>query len=263
MLLMPTKTLDRALGSIPPGDDWVVELDKDADNSGIFRVGRRVLQKRGHILVAICLNNGYYKRARIAKIIQVASGLSDEVTVFFTDGPAIHNYIALGRSEHYALKQVRKQRHQLKNACDAAISELDSAAARFSFVDWKEVYSRADYISTFSELTSLYDTNAKFQNDIRDATRSVLQRSRQQGDVERAVDIGIRYSLEELAFLLIYENIAAAKALPTSGDSDFAYIYHLRWEILEKLANGFYDHRMRNHVGFVVLSIISRHNTAF
>lgn len=237
--------------------NWTVRINDDVDDSDVFQTGMSVLRRRGHVLVAICLNNGYYKRSRIEKLLQVAASLSPEVTVFFTDGPAVHNYLALGRSESYALKQTRKQYHQLRNACDETIARLHGLAS-FRFIDWASVYARTDYRTTYSELLELYNTNHRFRHEVRQATQAVLARHQSNRDLEAAVDIGILYSLEELAFLSCYDAMALELVRPTSGDPQFAYIYHLRWDILERLANGVYDGIKRPNLGFIVLSIQPR-----
>ena len=248
--------------SIAEDDDWLVEINGGIVDSDIFRTGMRVLRKRGHILLAICLNNGYYKRRRIAKLIQVAASLSDQVTIFFTDGPAKHNYLALGQSERQAIKQTRKQYNQLKNACDEAILRVANDHTKFTFINWNDVYSRDDYIATYNDLALLYNSNQQFKSDVRDATREVLRRTHSHSDIEAAVDVGIKYSLEELALLAMYEDIAAGLPSPAPRDSDFAYIYYMRWEILEKLVSGIYDGRQRNHIGCVVLHVSEKQSGA-
>src|SRR3569832_1036224 len=100
------------------------------------------------------------------------------------------------------------------------------------------------------ELTNLNATNLAFTHDIRSATEEVLSRSASLGDLDRMVDIGIHYTLEELAILLIFGRMAAEP--DRSAGEEFGYIYHMRWPILENLVNGHYDGRVRKHVGFIL-----------
>ena len=224
-------------------------------NTGIFRTGTRVLRKRGHLLVAICLNNSYYSRPRIQRLVAAAASLSDEVTLFFTDGPAKHNYLAKGQTEDEALKQTRKQYKQLKRACDQAVQMASGNGVVFSYVEWQSVYTSPEFIAVYAELTRLYASNAQFRHDIRDATRQVLVRHVPGSASEEIVDIGVRYSLEELGLLMMYEHIARKKLSSRTDDPEFAYIYYMRWEILERLVHGVYDGRLRPHVGCVVMSV--------
>src|SRR3569832_2382025 len=115
------------------GLDWAISIDDSTDGSLIFRRGLSVLREHGHLLVAICLNNGYYKRARIRALIEVAATLSSRVTIFFTDGPAKHNYLALGRSPHKTEQQIRKQRNQHRNANNDAINCVKRRNVQFGY----------------------------------------------------------------------------------------------------------------------------------
>lgn len=244
--------LVQQLAAITEG--WALEIDNGVDDSIIFQRGLDVLLQHGHLLVAICLNNGYYKRERIKKILEVAAALSKQVTIFFTDGPTKHNYLALGRSLEKTEQQVRKQRHQLRNACDAAIQFI-SRSVHFNFVDWDDVYDREDYKLAYRELLNLYENNTRFRIDVRAATKDVLFRSKDHIDIEKVVDIGIHYTIEELAFLMIFGRLAAELDHTTTSEINFGYIYHLRWEIFEDLVNGRYDGMIRCSVGFILLNL--------
>lgn len=256
MLKIPPET-QRALRLYSCGDwsGWSASVDASVPDTTVFRTGLRVLMRGGTVLLAICLNNGYYKRPRIEKLIQAAIGLSPRVTIFFTDGPAKHNYMALGRTKQYALRQTRKQHHQLMNACRAAIEWIRATKPDVSidFIDWADVYAREDYRQTFSALQALYEGSAEFRIDIREATHEVLSRSRSEENAKTIIDVGVLYSLEELAFLLVFENMVGEKSGVRS--EDFAYLYYLRWEIFERLVNGQYDGKLRSDVGFALLSV--------
>ena len=92
----------------------------------------------------------------------------------------------------------------------------------------------------------MYSTNKLFQKDCNETTREVLNgKTKENIDFEKAVKIGVKYLLEELAFVL---------ASPLIFDvSKTAYIYHHRWPIYENLVNGEYDKKVRNDVGFLLV----------
>lgn len=246
--------LSRTLLTFGDWQGWRASLDSDVPDAAIFRTGLRVLCDRGPVLLAICLNNGYYKRSRIRRLIQATVALSPRVTIFFTDGPAKHNYLALGRSAQYATNQTRKQRNQLMNSCLEAITVIreTNPEVNVGFINWADIYSHMSYKSTYVYLMRLYEQCKRFYDEVRQSTRDVLMRDRRGEDEEAIVDVGVQYSIEELAFLLAYEHmVGEARGL---ASEEFVYLYYLRWEILENLVNGAYDGVVRSSVGFAVLT---------
>ena len=96
------------------------------------------------------------------------------------------------------------------------------------------------------EIEALYSKNKLFQKYCDDTTKEVLNgKTKENIDFEKAVKIGVKYLLEELAFVLASPLIF--------GVSKTAYIYHNRWPIYENLVNGKYDKKVRNDVGFFLV----------
>ena len=241
------------------GQGWSTEID--SPNEGVpFGKAIEVLLQRGPMLLAICLNNGYYTRSAIHRLLYFASEFSDQVTVFFTDGPSVHNYIALGHTKAEALRKARKQRNRLQNACNEAIA-LIKQRREFAvfFIDWNEIYRREDFKSEYEKLDLLYSTNDAFRSDLVFETREVL--ASHPSISEEGLRYAVGYPLEELAFLLTYNKIAAETAHSPLQALDFAYVYHLRWPLLEKLVQGKYDGILRSNLGFAIVRIVNELNS--
>lgn len=234
-------------------EHWSVSLGPWQDKRIIFERGLEVLCNSGPMLVAVCLNNGYYTRDRIKHLLEFASRFSDQVTIFFTDGPAVHNYIAWGSDRDSALRKARKQRNRLQNACLEAVERISHHNPfEVSFIDWTDVYRRSDYKQEYDYLRRLFSSSSEFSSDL---IRETTQALNSQGPArEEAIEIASEYPLEELAFLLTYNKIAAELAGKRSP-VDFAYVYHLQWPLLENLVEGKYDGHVRSNLGFIILKI--------
>ncbi len=100
-------------------EGWRMDILSKGD-SLVFRNGLRYLEDGEDFLLAICLNNGYYKRENIYRMIKFALNFSKRVQVFTTDGPAKHNHFALGESETKAARETRLDRNHLRNLCGGA-----------------------------------------------------------------------------------------------------------------------------------------------
>jgi tRNA-dependent cyclodipeptide synthase len=233
-------------------EGWSISLDSLAAGGVVFKRGLRILSNSGPMLVAVCLNNGYYTRERIRHLLEFAAHFSNQVTIFFTDGPAVHNYMAWGSDREEALRKARKQRNRLQNACIEATEHIKQRYAfEVSFIDWADIYRRRDYQHEYERLSQLFSLSSEFSTDLVRETEQALSSHEQVSD--HAIEIASKYPLEELAFLLTYNKIAAEFAGSQSQRIDFAYLYHLRWPLLENLVDGKYDGFVRSNLGFVIL----------
>ena len=73
----------------------------------VFETGSKYLDEGQDLLLALCLNNGYYKRESIYRMLKSVLAFSKNVHVFTTAGPAKHNYRALGRPENEVIRDTR------------------------------------------------------------------------------------------------------------------------------------------------------------
>src|SRR5262249_41151820 len=74
-------------------EGWEAGIASSRCTELVFQRGERLLLSRAPILLPICLNNGFYSRENIYRLLRFVTYFSNEVTVFFTDGPAKHNYV--------------------------------------------------------------------------------------------------------------------------------------------------------------------------
>src|SRR3989344_6419360 len=106
-------------------EGWRMDVQLEA-NSPILKNGLRFLEDNQDLLLAICLNNGYYKRENIHRMLKFALNISKRVTIFTTDGPAKHNYLALGKSETEAIRETRLNKNRLQNLCAIALERINA-----------------------------------------------------------------------------------------------------------------------------------------
>lgn len=242
-------------------EGWRIDVRFEAD-SLIFCNGLKYLQSDEDFLLAICLNNGYYKRENIYRMIKFALNFSKRVQIFTTDGPAKHNHYALGESETKTARETRLDRNHLRNLCRDGLERINAdlpatAQRTLTFLEWNDIYQDRAYIDNYAEVKTLYNKNKHLQNDVQDNTRQVLsKRMGIQSSIDSALAIGIEYTLEELAFILSYSGLnAKTKPIPDHGANKFNYTYYEPWIVLENYVNGAYGNKPREGIGFVITKI--------
>jgi tRNA-dependent cyclodipeptide synthase len=239
----------------------------------LFVRGNRMIIRRERMLLPICLNNGYYTREQVFKLLLFASQNSKQVSVFFTDGPARHNYRAIGKTEEEARRECHRHLNRLRNHCHAAIAKINAGneiSEHFlvTFIDWKSIYTSCLFQNEYHRLLTLYQQNECFREDVRRTTHEVLRKKvavplhelcLQQFRMNSIVDIAVHYSLEELAFLMTYAKYGDFGAFTSAEKSDeaplkpFVYVYYQRWHVFERLAEGFYDRITHPEIGFYLI----------
>ena len=231
--LSSNQTLENKLSifnSDKESEGWHVNVDSCHEPFPAFRKGIEILERGGNLLVAICLNNGHYNRSNIHKLLNFISTFSGKVFVFFTDGPAVHNYVAYGRPLDWAFRESRKQHNRLKNACISSINQINSLKkSDFSveFVEWEGICSNRAYQTQFAYFRSLYDSRGRFHDDLSAETQKYLVKSGKCSDPAVVINVGVKYIIEELAFLCMFQEFISAGSL-APVQNDFTYIYHLR-----------------------------------
>ena len=76
------------------------------------------------------------------------------------------------------------------------------------------------------------------------------------GNVDVVLATGIKYVLEELAFILSYQTLElSTKPVSDHGVGGFNYLYYESWPVFENLVNGKYDNRFKKGIGFVIAKI--------
>lgn len=230
--------------------------------SPIFETGLHYLESGTDLLLALCLNNGYYNRENIYRMLTFALSFSKRVQVFTTDGPAKHNYRAFGKPEDEVIRDTRLARNRLRNQCNAGLARFNahlplSEHRTITFLDWASIYKDAAYQISYQNLKNLYHNRADFKKDIDQTSAHVLlTRIGITKNVEAVLPIAIKYVLEELAFILSYQRLSPEnKPFADHGANGFNYIYYESWPVFENLANGEYDNQRKEGIGFVIAKI--------
>ncbi len=246
----------------PEGWSMNVRLDL---RGKIFENGANYLETRKDLLLAMCLNNGYYKRENVYRMLKFGLAFSDRVQIFTTDGPARHNYRALGRPENEIIRDTRLARNRLRNQCVEGLKRINDELASdkqrlVSFLDWEDIYGDMSYKDSYATLKDLFGTNSDFRADVEKTSKKVLlNRMGIKRDIDAAVSTATEYVLEELAFILSYHSLnSKTKPIADHGQSSFNYIYYEPWSVFENLVNGTYNAQPKEGIGFVVAHIESK-----
>lgn len=244
---------------------WSAAIDAESHRSPVRTRGLRLLESGGTLVIPICLNNGYYKRETVHHLIRTAAALSNSISIFFTDGPSKHNYIAAGKSESSALRDCRRHFNRLRNFCVSGVDILPTDLRSNFDLDlhrWSRIYKRSDWQEEFRYLLNLYESRELFRDEVRSTTRQVLEKRMGCIDLEQRTDVAINYTLEELAFILIasrrtaeLENSRAGRGKIEGASTPFAYIYYESWPVMERLVDGCYDGIVRENIGFCILDL--------
>ena len=245
---------------------WQATIDESDHRSRVRQNGIEFLATSGRMVLPICLNNGYYNRATVHRLVTFAAGFSRSVSFFFTDGPSKHNYLAMGKSLKEAERKCHRHFNRLRNFCESGVEALQSGNDVSFDLDlhrWTKIYKRLDWKREHAYLRELYRSNEAFRADVRSATFLVLERRiGKTEDLEQRTEIAIEYTLEELAFILIaptrlaeLENSKAGVGKIEKAEAQFSYIYYEPWPVMERLVDGYYDSIVRWNIGFCVLDI--------
>ncbi len=228
----------------------------------VLETGLEYLDTQTDLLLAMCLNNGYYNRENIYRMIKFALNFSDRVQIFTTDGPAKHNYRALGKEQSKIPATTRLARNRLHNQCLDGLQrvnvELPQDKQRtVTFLEWDDIYKDEAYIESYKALKKLYESNPTFHSDINETSERVLMnRIGIEREVEAVLSIGIEYVIEELAFILAYRTLSTStKPVPDHGSNGFSYFYYEHWPVFEKLVNGTYENKPGEGIGFIIAKI--------
>ena len=129
-------------------ENWQADAVLDVLNEPILHKGLDLLAAKGDLLLAICLNNGYYNAENTYRMLRFANAFSSRIQIFFTDGPAKHNYRAMGKTEAEIMRKCRLHRNRLRNHCERALERIgatESQVAQFAYMDWVSIYGDLAY----------------------------------------------------------------------------------------------------------------------
>jgi tRNA-dependent cyclodipeptide synthase len=242
-------------------EGWKMSVQTEAPTP-VLKKGLENLETKQDILLALCLNNGYYNRENVYRMLKFALAFSNKVQVFTTDGPAKHNYRAFGKPEVEVVRKTRLARNALRNMTSAALKRINdelpaNSQKSIGFLEWDGIYADPSYQAAVKELKELYEANDQFKSDVNEITRKVLLGGTGiNADTEAVLAEGIQYVLEEVAMLFAYQHLSGdAKLTSEHGANGFNYIYYESWPVFERLMNGEYGTTPQEDIGLVIAKI--------
>ncbi len=212
-----------------------------------FKIGYNIINRKGPVLLGISPGNSYYKQPVICNLLQFVSQVFSKIIIQIPDRPYEYTLEARGYSVEKAQRIARLQGSRLKNLCLQAIATLELPQLQFYVADWRHEVDTNPLVSQgISYIIDLYNSNAIFRQDIRAATHLVVQHQHNLSEegIEAALDIGVKYLLEEFGLIKVSPQLYNVEAL--------AIAYHRHWPILEDLIDGKYGHHLPN-LGFVII----------
>ena len=217
-------------------------------SGAVFETGYKVLEENGLAIIWMSVGNPYFRPEVILDLVNFCSKKFSKIRILAPFEPAQYTYEALGNPENKAKRKARLNSNRLKNHTQRVLDQIKNKSSDIKIVDWSEdILPKEEYKKSLKEIEALYSKNKLFQKYCDDTTKEVLNgKTKENIDFEKAVKIGVKYLLEELAFVLASPLIF--------GVSKTAYIYHNRWPIYENLVNGKYDKKVRNDVGFLLVN---------
>lgn len=239
---------------------------KDDAELPAYKRGYEICKNNGFCIIAMSIGNSYFNEKKIGELLPFANNHFSDLRILIADIPSIHTYQAIGYDEKTAKKKTRLAGNRLRNYCNRVIAKMSGNNLKHSirFIDWnKEVSKNKEYQKQLKIIKELYDKHLDFKDhvhhevkirheiclqcfreDSRNTTREVLQNKIKESiNIESAIEEGVKYLLEELAFLLASPNIFSV--------NNVVYLYHMNWPIYINLIDGMYDGTIRNQLGFI------------
>ena len=232
-----------------------MEIKKDVLSKATLR-GYELLNNKGFVISAMSIGNSYFSNEKIDELLPFLNKHFSQTKILIAKKISVHTYKALGYDEKKARQKTKLAGNRLKNSCIRTMQKIRTQGQQVNvdFVDWEnEVEHDAEYEKQLEIIKELYnrhkrlkDVKKSFYKDARDTTKNVLMaKLEDKKEIDRAIDEGVEYLLEELAFIL-----AAPKIFNVTN---VAYIYHREWPIFTKLIDGKYDKKIRKNVAFIQL----------
>ncbi|MBP9772990.1 MAG: tRNA-dependent cyclodipeptide synthase [Candidatus Pacebacteria bacterium] len=202
-----------------------------------------ILEDSSAFLVGTSLYNSYFTQEKLNELIRWISVYKKRTIAVVTDLPVIHNLIAIGKTEAYAKKKVRRHGRNMELRCERAVSQTESSLAQVYC--WDKFVGHQAYQQGLEKMSNLYVRDANFAQCARDMTQQVLNNKLGVYANDEEVEIAVNFLLEELAFLCWSDDIL--------GEDSVAYIYHQEMVIFSKLIRGEFDIEISSNVHHLVV----------
>lgn len=202
-----------------------------------------ILEESSALLVGISLYNSYFTQEKLNELIRWTSVYKKRTLAIVTDLPVMHNLIAMGKTEAYAKRKVRRHGRNMELRCERAISLSGSSLTQIHL--WDKFVGHQVYQRGLEKMNHLYVRDAHFAICARDMTQQVLNNKLGVYANDDEVEIAVSFLLEELAFLCWSDNLL--------GEDSVTYIYHQEMVILSKLIRGEFDIEISSNVHHLVV----------
>jgi tRNA-dependent cyclodipeptide synthase len=210
------------------------------------------IDRRGpvRLILPMSCGNPYFSKKRISNLICVLDEKFSDciIRILPLDGPARHNYRALGMKDEDIAAYQRKKGNQIRNSVKAAIKAEFQPLIE---IQDSSIEAQGDgFMANLHRLILLFGQNGQFRESIKLATCDYLNSIRHQPKwsnyqaVADSVDVATEYHIEELALFL---------TLPP--DRENIVIYHRPWPILKGLIDGSFGITPDNYLSFLQLEV--------
>ncbi len=206
----------------------------------LSEIGEKVIKNKTNILIGLSINNSYFKDGNLEKIIQWSAENAKRIFIMIPDKPAIFTLMSFGYSEDKAKAKARLESNRLENKCRKIIKEKELKDV--IIIRWSDIESNSYYIEYLEKIKNLFRQNEEFKIDIENTTRGVLKNNVTDLDEGRAIEIGVNFLFQELAFIS-----NAARILDLDK---IAYLYHSTMPVFKNMVEGRYPLDTHN-VGYI------------
>ncbi len=215
-----------------------------------YKRGYNVLKDNGVVVVAMSIGNSYFIKEKIEELLNFLNDNFSQVKLLIADAISEHTYKAIGYKENKARRKSRLGANLFRNNCIRTIQGIRSAGKKVNIeiIDWyNKIEHNSEYEKQLFLIHDLYLNNKDFKKEADKTTRAVLLNKIKKGvKLSEAINEGVMYLIEELAFVLASPRIFGVKTT--------AYVYHREWPVYVNLIDGKYDGVIRKDTAFIQLS---------
>ncbi len=197
------------------------------------------------IIIGISLKNSFFSEVNIGRLIEWASTKADNIFIMIPDKPAIHTLMSFGISQEDAIRKARLEANSLENRCKRIIEALE--VKNIKIIRWEEIEGISSYNNELLKLKKLFSENVLFKNSIENTTREVVIKNTTQLDENEAIQIGINFVFEELAFIVSSPKIFNLKQI--------GYLYHSTMIPLKEIIDGEYKEIESTDIGYITATL--------
>lgn len=210
----------------------------------------RIFHAREHACFGISPFNSYFSEERIRSIALWGKAEFGSMHFFVPDVPSAYTLEALGYEPEKAAWKARRQCQYLHNKIHKALKSIgysDSDACQM-VLNWETLTANPRYLQLHEQVKSLFDQDLEFQATCVEASRWVLEKRLESGQVfsQEMLRSAARYLLTEIPLFVDTAGIV--------GRSTSVFCYHQSVEFLDNLFHRRLELTAASHQGFVVVA---------